>query len=140
MGNLVIASETGSVTFKAMIAGAHRTADRYWLECSIDAKEYRTERIKAPAQTGNKLKRHGFDRRAGYAVVLYVAASAAAAKTARITDENLWANQKVAVTDPDAGSYAYCEIVSVRKLDGPTVCEGGTYWMRVRIDFEELRL
>jgi hypothetical protein len=140
VATLVIASDSGSVTFAAMIAGAQGTAGRYWLECSIDGKEYRTERIKAPGETGSKLKRHGFDRRAGFAVVLYVATSASNCGSARITDENLWANQKISVSDPAGGTLAYCEITRIQKIDGPVVCESGKYLMQVRIEFEEVRL
>ena len=140
MATLVIASDSGTVTYKALIVGAQGTADRYWLACSVDAKEYRIEKVKAPGQTGSKIKRHGFDRRGGYAIVLYVAAGAATAGAARITDENLWANQKVSVTDPTGGTLSNCEITKVQKLDGPVLCESGKYLMRVRIEFEEVRL
>jgi hypothetical protein len=136
MATLVV----GSVTFKALIDGAQGTADRYWLRAPYGSQEYRTERIKAPAQTGSKLKRHGFTSRSGTFEVLYVQASAAAAKTARANDEAAFLNTNVEIVIPDGPTLTNCEIGAGEVLDGPRICETGNYLLRMRYRFEEVRL
>lgn len=140
MANLVISSSQGSATFVPVAVDAQGSANRYWLDVYDGGAQYRVEEVKAPGQSGSKIKRHGFDQTPGYCIVAYIAGSASTCRGNRTSDEGKWMNANCTVAVPDGPSLTNCLITSTEKLDGPRECETGNYIMRVRINFKRVRL
>ena len=135
----VTAAVGGSATFTQLVAAAQNSTGSYWINTNYEGRRYRTERVKAPAQNGNKIKRHGFHMRSGSFNILYVSASSSACRAAWSGDDAAIKNKDCAISFPDGESFTHCEITRSEKVKGPIKCESGNYRMFVTFYFEEVR-
>ena len=129
----------GATSFSDMLIAAQGTVGAYWLSSIVNSGKYSLEKIKAPAQSGFKVKRHGFAGREFTFDVLIVQATRNACTDYMATFETANINKKINIVAGGV-TYADCELSSWEVISGPKVCETGKFLFKVNISCEQMRI
>jgi len=129
----------GATSISDMIVAAQDSFGIYWLSAKVYSAKYALEKIKAPAQSGFKVKRHGFAGRNFIFEILVVDTSNDECINAMLQFEDDNSNKNIRIIT-GGETYNDCEFNDYEIISGPKVCETGKYLMRVRINCEQLRV
>lgn len=142
MGNLVITPAGGSaVTFLPATSGFYRAAGKYWVKGHAQDPEYAREMIAAPGVDGYIVRRHGARGREfeGFAVE-YVSMTKALTLAALLADVTALKNKNCSVAVPDDATYANCEIIGIKKVNGiPRDTSCSTFRLKCMLQIRQVR-